>query len=94
MAANSAAHPAIITHQIGGQQLAGACHNAAQRAVLALPGQDVQAIASMVTHERVNTGRPSYINALLIQSCGTPRHIRCSECFKRGPTPLIGAIRR
>ena len=73
---------------VGGQQLAPACHNAAQRAVLALPGRDIAFVRGRITPVQLGSHRPSYVNAVLIQSRGRTRAVRCTECRRRGLTPF------
>lgn len=55
---------------VGAQQLAPYCHNASQRALLAMPGVNVPFVRGAITPAQVGSHRPSYINAILIQSRG------------------------
>jgi len=70
-----------------GQTLAPYCHNASQRAVLAMPGFDVPFVRGAVTPAQVGSHRPSYINALLIQSRGIPSG-PCDRC-QRSLRPFL-----
>jgi hypothetical protein len=83
--ANANAHPMLI---IGGQQLGPLCHNALQQTVLAMPGRDVAFVQGRITPQQLMTHRPSYVNALLIQSRGVVRAVPCAECSRRGLTPF------
>lgn len=72
---------------IGGQQLAPHCHNNQQRAVLALPGQNVPFVRGAILPTQVGTHRPSYINAMLIQSRGVVSG-PCDRC-QRSLRPFL-----
>ncbi|KAH7034783.1 uncharacterized protein B0I36DRAFT_84130, partial [Microdochium trichocladiopsis] len=76
-----------------GQELAPFCHTAAQRGALALPGNPVAFVRSSVTAAQVATARPSYINALLIQSRGTASGRPCSACRRTMSTSQDGLAR-
>jgi hypothetical protein len=73
---------------VGGQQLAVLCHNSLQQTVLALPGRDVVFVRGRITPQQLVTHRPSYVNALLIQSRGVVRARPCTECSRRGLSPF------
>ncbi|PKS06113.1 hypothetical protein jhhlp_007947 [Lomentospora prolificans] len=64
----------------GGNQLAPFCHNVLQWNLLALPGQPVVVVRGSIRPAQVFTMRPSYINALLIQSRGQVSTPPCTEC--------------
>ncbi|THC87379.1 hypothetical protein EYZ11_013175 [Aspergillus tanneri] len=55
---------------IGGQQLAPWVHSLPGQAVLARLGQDVRFVRGCISGYQILSHRPSYINALLIQSRG------------------------
>jgi hypothetical protein len=65
---------------IGGQQMAALIHSPQGRAVLALPGQDVVFVPGAITPKQVGSHRPSYINAILIQSRGNMVLGPCTAC--------------
>lgn len=73
---------------VSGQQLAALCHNARQRAVLALPGRDLPIVRDAITPQQVATHRPSYVNAILIQRAGVLIPGACWECRRRGLRPF------
>ncbi len=75
---------------IGGQELRQVCHNSLQLALIALPGQDVLYRTGRISPGQVQSHRPSYINALLIQSRGAivPGG-GCHGCRTRGPSPFL-----
>lgn len=81
------------TLQIGGQELAVACHNVLQRAVFVMPGLNVPYVAGAITPNQIMSHRPSYINALLIQSRGTPSATPCTECSRRGSGPFLACVK-
>ncbi|KAM3075440.1 hypothetical protein ACMFMG_007587 [Clarireedia jacksonii] len=78
---------------VGGQQLRGYVHNGMQRTVLAMPGQDVAFVRDRIQDTQLLTMRPSYINAVLIQSRGTLVPGGCNECRRRGFTPFPTCVR-
>ena len=84
-APNAGQHPIL---RIGGQELASLCHNNLQQTVLAMPGRDVAFVRGRITPQQVATQRPSYVNALLIQSRGVVQARPCSECSRRGLSPF------
>lgn len=53
-----------LTFKCDGQQLAARCFSPQSRALLALPGQNVIAIAGGVSPQQIITGRPSYVRRL------------------------------
>ena len=65
---------------VGGQQMAAWVHSPQGRAVLALPGQDVVFVRGAITPNQVASHRPSYINAILIQSRGNVVLNPCTAC--------------
>ena len=65
---------------IGGQQLAEFYHNVLQRRVLMLPGRYVLVVRGAIIEAQVRSHRPSYINALLIQSRGRAVRTLCTVC--------------
>ncbi len=77
--------------RIGERQLAEMCFSQRQRTILRMRGQDVQIFAGRVTTRQIESGRPSYINAMLIQSRGNLRlrePVMCRSCAQnptRGP---------
>ena len=62
------------------QQLAPWAHSPQARAVLALPGRNVFFVRGAITPAQVEQHRPSYINAILIQSRGEVVPGGCSNC--------------
>ncbi|KAI1198221.1 hypothetical protein F5X97DRAFT_342744 [Nemania serpens] len=77
----------------GGQALAPFCHNPLQRAVLALPGQNVLVVQGQVTMRQVRSQRPSYINSFLIQSRGAPVANPCNGCRRAQSMSIDGLAR-
>ncbi|KAL8686414.1 MAG: hypothetical protein Q9218_007121 [Villophora microphyllina] len=65
---------------VAGQQLGPWVHSPQGIAVLALPGRDVPFVRGAITGQQVLTHRPSYINAILIQSRGHQLHTACDAC--------------
>lgn len=67
------------------------CHAPVQLAALALPGEDVLAYASLieVRKNQLATGRPSYVNGVLIQSRGELCVPACERCTKAGSKPFL-----
>lgn len=59
-------------------------HSPQARGVLALPGQAVLVVRGSATEQQIRTHRPSYVNALLIQSRGRPEVQACTAC-RGGP---------
>lgn len=70
--------------RVGGQVLGPLCHNNLQQTVLAMPGRDVRFVRGSITQQQVRTHRPSYVNAILIQSRGSLVPGGCSRC-RRSP---------
>jgi len=68
---------------VGGQQLAPYAHSPQSRGVLALPGVDVTFVLGRITPEHIRSHRPSYINAVLVQSRGVRPVRRCVQCTNR-----------
>jgi Protein of unknown function (DUF3716) len=75
---------------VGGQQMAAFVHSPQGRAVLALPGRDVVFVRGAITPKQVGSHRPSYINAILIQSRGNVVSSPCTGCQgpRHGPRPF------
>ena len=74
---------------VGQQQLAFFCHNALQLAVLTLPGRDVKFVYGRIFPYQLGSHRPSYVNAILIQSRGRVGTGPCSACASTPmPTPF------
>ncbi|KAL2377819.1 hypothetical protein RJ035_007609, partial [Blastomyces gilchristii] len=65
---------------VSGQQLSPFAHSPQARAVLALPGQDVLFVRGSMSEHQVRSHRPSYVNAILIQSRGRVEVQACSAC--------------
>ena len=80
--ASAGQNPVLV---VGGQQMAAWVHSPQGRAVLALPGQDVVFVRGAITPNQVASHRPSYINAILIQSRGNVVLNPCTAC--QGPRP-------
>ncbi|EON98159.1 hypothetical protein UCRPA7_6327 [Phaeoacremonium minimum UCRPA7] len=78
--AYSVQHPRVGALAIGGEELAAFCHTAEQRTVLAQPGRPVVFVRNRLNADQLFSGRPSYINALLIQSRGERADEPCSLC--------------
>ena len=62
----------------------GWVHAHGQRAVLALPGVDVAFVLGAILPHQIGSHRPSYINAILIQSRGQAPPRACLQC-RGGP---------
>jgi len=60
---------------VANQGLAPFVRSAPGRSVLSLPGRNVVIRDSVVTAAKIASNRPSYINAVLIQSRGTPPYV-------------------
>ena len=73
--------------------MASFVHSPQGRAVLALPGQDVVFVRGAITPTQVGTHRPSYVNAILIQSRGAAAGQACGECRRRGLRPFPRCVR-
>ena len=65
---------------VGQQQLAVYIHSPQGRAALALPGQDVEIVRGSVSPAQILSHRPSYLNAILIQSRDTTLGHPCIAC--------------
>ena len=65
---------------VGQQQMRGFVHAPGQIAILALPGVDVEFVRGAITTAQIVSHRPSYINAILIQSRGQPANPGCLQC--------------
>ena len=70
----------------GRSLLASLCKNDQQKRVAALLSIDILVSSQTATPEQVATGRPSYVNATLIQSRGVVNDVACEACrTKRNP---------
>ena len=58
----------------------GWVHAPGQRAILALPGRDVEFVHGTITAAQISSHRPGYINAILIQSRGHAPPRACRQC--------------
>jgi len=65
------------------------CHTEEQQVAWALPADDIDAKARTIKESQLKTGRPSYINAFLIQSRGSDCTTPCSACQKSGGHPFV-----
>jgi hypothetical protein len=76
--------------RVGGQELAPWVHSAPAQAVLRLPGCSVAWVRGSITLPQILSHRPSYINAILIQSRGRPERRACLTCRRSisGPRPF------
>ena len=75
--------------QVAGNQLSAVCHTAEQRTVLAMPGQNVLVRTGAITPAQVQSGRPSYVNAILIQRAGALIPEGCNRCRRVGKRPFL-----
>jgi len=63
--------------------------NHLQQAILQLPGRDVPYVAGSITIAQVQSNRPSYITAILIQRAGVVHpQGDCLNCQRRGLRPF------
>jgi Protein of unknown function (DUF3716) len=74
----------IPTLLVAGQELAPYVHSPGGRALLALPGQIVPFVRGAIIPAQVAQHRPSYINAILIQSRGHVQDPPCARCARPG----------
>jgi hypothetical protein len=66
---------------VGQQQLAPWVHSPQGQTVLRLPGRDVSYVRGTISaHQLLGMHRPSYVNAVLIQSRGMDHRRPCSAC--------------
>ena len=70
---------------VGQQQLTPYVHSRQGMRVLALPEQDVEFIRGCITPVQIGTHRPSYLNAILIQSRGRTMGLSCLACRSERP---------
>ena len=71
-------HPVL---PIGGTSLLSPyVHTSTGRILLSLPGEDVQFVRGSIFASQIQQHRPSYINALLIQSRGVVLAQPCTNC--------------
>ena len=75
-------NPVLI---VGQQQLASFVHSPQGRAILALPGQNVEFVRDSITPAQIGSHRPSYLNGVLIQSRGTTLEQPCLACHSVFP---------
>ena len=68
---------------IGGQQLAPYVHTHIGQQLLARPGAPVPFVRGSISTQQIKQHRPSYINALLIQSRGIALAQPCMNCRSR-----------
>ena len=75
---------------VGQQQMAnlGLINNNLQGALYALPGRDVRYRRNSITPQQIQSRRPSYINAILIQRAGVVQTPPCLQCQRRGMRPF------
>ncbi|CBF81148.1 hypothetical protein AN5240.2 [Aspergillus nidulans FGSC A4] len=78
---------------LGGQELSGYIHTDIQRRVLALPGREVKFIRGRINWHQLWQHRPSYINAMLIQSRGTRLTQPCKGCRSVQGRPVFPECR-
>jgi hypothetical protein len=60
-----------------------------------LPSHDVEIYENRITEQQIRSARPSYINALLIQSRGIVNKVGCTACRtkeNRGPFVLCVSL--
>ena len=72
---------------MGQQQLRPYVHNVLGDEVLALPGRDVAFVYGRISAHQIGTHRPSYVNAILIQSRGRRGVHSCVSCRNAIPGP-------
>jgi hypothetical protein len=66
------------------------CHTDEQIDAFALPMIDIEAWNMAIKERQIRTGRPSYINVVLIQSRGILAIRACSTCRSNsGPRPFV-----
>lgn len=80
----------LIVVPVGDQQLGPFVHSAPSRAAFALPGRNVIAVRGRIIPAQVQTARPSYINALLIQSRGVFVRVPCTACARQMDSHIRG----
>jgi hypothetical protein len=64
---------------VGCRQLAHFCHSPMAQRLLARPGVDVEFILDMIRVDQIESHKPSYINAILIQSRRIVTPIPCGH---------------
>jgi hypothetical protein len=74
----------LVLLRAGGQELQPLVRTKVGRELLALPGSDVEFLLGRISPSQIMQFRPSYINAILIQSRGgdDPYHC-CGSCRER-----------
>uniref|UniRef100_A0A7N2N7K4 Uncharacterized protein n=1 Tax=Quercus lobata TaxID=97700 RepID=A0A7N2N7K4_QUELO len=63
----------------GNQALFELCHTHDQKEVWCFPSYEFVIHKDSITASQVKTGRPSYVNAILIASRGLPQRTRCTK---------------
>ena len=75
---------------VGEQQLAQWVYSPQAQLILALPGENLTIVQGAIQPRQVLSGRPSYINAILIQSRGRTVGQECGCCAGRaGLRPFL-----
>ena len=84
---------------VSGQEMAVLCKSPQSQALLAMPGGVVEFVPNgSVNAASIDKTRNSYINAIMIQSRGSPLSAPCTQCFERWsrgrntPFPVCHAI--
>lgn len=92
IAAQNAGPGPLTVHlrlQVSGEELKALCHTEVQKRVLARPGHAVDYVPGSIRPDQVQTHRPSYINAILIQRSGILIPGGCSKCrTNQNPRPF------
>jgi hypothetical protein len=73
---------------VSGQELLPFLRTELQNQLLSLPGSNVEFNLGRITTAQILQFRPSYINAILIQSRGSDVVRPCTYCEHRGPSPF------
>ena len=73
---------------VGHDHLAPYCHSPQTQRILALPGVNVEFVRGMIRVDQIGSHRPSYINAILIQSRGTEAIPPCEHCLADRDRPF------
>jgi hypothetical protein len=68
--------------RVGGQQLAPLVHSVPGRALLSIQGSDVEFVRGSITPEQLFSARPSYVNAVSIQSREGDAASPCQDCYR------------
>jgi len=67
---------------VGQLQLTTFVHTRPEHALLARPGRDVDFVRGTISSNQVGMHRPSYINAVLIQSREQVAPVACTQCAR------------